>query len=301
MSRLPVLVLALLFCFSPCYSFIFFVVLPIPQSTPERYSIKVYFKSGLTKCGKSPILFPDELNDEEINHLTNSMVVINNRKVRPQETDSIVADDVVGMPDSGRWLFKVSEGAITLYSLKPSTDTTYFACFTKNGQLSKFSTNNVRESVRDDNIALLTTRVVGNFKPDVLKAIEFYNNPGRMTYRTEIDSMVKLVLRNPVNSTKKFDLVRFYRKTRTESRMDSLNGSKAKPNWEDRLKLYSQMISSDSTDARPYAAIGDMYDERNVSDSSSKYYDLFLRYSDDSRENDRMRDKIRLFGKSPSY
>ena len=111
---------------------------------PEIYTFRVYLKDGKVLEGKSCLHYD----------MGNAYIKINDQKIIPSETDSIVANFRAGIPEKKCWLFKIKEGKISAYSKKPDIETTKFDFIKKSDtEYKKFSVANIKDFVKDDPIA----------------------------------------------------------------------------------------------------------------------------------------------------
>lgn len=114
----------------------------------QKHDIKVFLKDGTTIIGSSAIL---------TDIASPFFVRINNKKIEPEDTDSMLIGFCMGYPQDDRWIFAIERGTISAYSYEPGIENEKFTFLKKRGEpLTKYSYK-VLETYVSDNPAALDT------------------------------------------------------------------------------------------------------------------------------------------------
>jgi hypothetical protein len=280
------------------------IVIPIPLERgnnnlqSDTVAISAYLKTGRILHGRSLVKIYHEHNLIK----RKSVISIEKEKILPSETDSIIADFIVGYPDSLNWNFKLLDGKISLFAYLPFFKLEYFSFLEKDTKRYKYSIDTLRKLVRDNKTSLLYCQTVGNMQPDPKLAIDEYNNPISL-YHKEIDSLYNLCKKRNGNLERnKVALIEFFKKAKIYTKADSLYELAISTNdISKKHELLNQALQFNKYKPEIYFELGN---NEITSGPEQAYKDLILalKYSENDDFDNKVRNKIKLLGrKYPNY
>ena len=120
-------------------------------------------------------------------------IVVEGRKIRPFETDSVIVNLLVGIPHDSAWIFKIIDGEISAYSPFPIRNCDKFSHLQKgNSKIERYS-DKILENYLGIDLNDIPYKYVINQKrvknkpedyikiPDIFKAISDYNSESKST------------------------------------------------------------------------------------------------------------------------
>jgi len=204
-------------------------------------------------------------------------IVLDGRKIKPFETDSIILDYHTGVPyNDTLWLFKIIDGTISTFSLiPPEKGAEQFIFIQKEGsEICRYSLDMLKHYLMDNEYAL---SLFATPKDDRSKVLMDYH-PQKAIFEYNFQATTK--------------------KNRIKQLSDVL---KTEKNIEKKVAICKEIISIDSSSYSPYLFLGDQALINNNKEEAYFYYTNFLRYCFNTAELNKVRKKILKLNKTPQY
>jgi hypothetical protein len=236
----------------------FFIVLPVAETTP--HFVRIYFKSGAIV--RDTLSISDvTLNDIKIQYLK-----VNNTKIFPDETDSIIVNGYAGIPMKTTWLFKLVEGAITLYTNDP------VSYFNPIGLYNLASFYNYNKIVAQQ----FHQGPIIPYSLDTLKQwVKNKEWPSYYcTFRTVNDTRIKP---DPIRAAFEYN-TKHYERIATRNNLMERYKKVDKDSLSLRIRLLNQICAVDSTYDDAYWRLGEIYRTIDTAKACG-YYAKFIKHN----------------------
>ncbi len=220
---------------------------------------KVHFKGGRDTIAYVSL----QMNKKE----TSQWLLCEYRKIKPKETDSIFISYLRGIPYDSTWLFKVIDGSISAYSPYPVRYINSFTHIQKeDGPIEPYTKEKLKEYL------------VGNKRAMDL----FIVNPDERKHRSIREYY-------PYPAILEFNFKTISKQARVDSLMKRIFLER---NLKEKVDMCKEVLGLDSTVNHPYIVLGDHSQKEGKSEEAYQYYIGFLRYSENTKEIERVRGKI---------
>jgi hypothetical protein len=253
--------LLVLFAATSSHAFFFFMVLPGKNPAVGR----LYLKSG--KVIRDTL----KCHIQEIDGQEKQYFEINNTKIFPDETDSILVNGYTGIPFLNTWLFKLVDGQISLYTNDP------FVCKIthmqlNHGQIIQYSLDTLKVFLKGRQKALSLLH-------------------GIMVNRTQDGP-------NPCRAAIEFNDHIYGNKDKVDSLWGLLRRGQSKGNL-DSATILNQICNLDSTDCEAYWDLGEHFYSIDT-EKAIMNFALFIKHNFSAYRCNKARHKIaELKGHSP--